>query len=112
VFSSDYIYVSGMSLMQRRVETMANTYRRQSRHWCRKPKGFKSAKINGARPKAVPPTDWDDNAHSEGDKVVRVIRRMLGRFDHKAIIDRVTAKTGTPRAVVAETLEWVAALYA
>ena len=36
---------------------MSRTYRNSACN--RKPKGFKNAVVNKARPKAIPPTEWD-----------------------------------------------------
>ena len=39
---------------------MSRTIRKKFYDWFRHPKGFKRAKINGARPGAVPRTEYDD----------------------------------------------------
>lgn len=42
---------------------MGKTYKRSPTGIYRRPKGMKRAVLNGARPKAVPPTSWDDIPH-------------------------------------------------
>ena len=39
---------------------MGKTYKRTPLYGYRHPRGKRNAVINGARPKAVPPDDWDD----------------------------------------------------
>jgi len=81
---------------------MGKTYNKNIRNYLRNPKGFKQAVINGER--KAPPTVWDDKPCNEVCKVRKIIVRMIGRFNDKDIVDKVTAKLGCERALVADTL--------
>jgi len=82
---------------------MGKTYSKNGHKGFRNPKGFKNAKINGSR--KAPPTSWDDSSTSEPCKIQTMVKRMVGRFDEKTIIDKVVAKLNCPRSEVSRVLE-------
>jgi hypothetical protein len=77
---------------------MGKTYSKNGHKGFRNPKGFKQAKISNSR--KVPPTNWDDISVSEPCKIQTMVKRMMGRFDSKTIIDKVVAKLNCPRSEV------------
>jgi hypothetical protein len=87
---------------------MGKTYSKNGYKGFRRPKGFKQAKINGSR--KAPPTDWDDVSTSDPCRIQTMVKRMMGRFDEKTIIDKVVSKLNCPRSevsrVVAEEIEY------
>jgi len=81
---------------------MGKTYSKNGHKGFRNPKGFKQAKINGSR--STPPTSWDDISVSEPCKIQTMVKRMMGRFDNKTIIDKVVAKLNCPRSEVSKAV--------
>jgi transposase len=86
---------------------MARTRRREYSNFSRRPRGRKQALVNNLRKGATPPDAWDDIPAAHAGKLYNMINRMIGRFDIETIIEKAVAKTGTPRRVVVEQLEWI-----
>ena len=73
---------------------MGKTIRHNQFNPFRKPKGHKKAKINNARPGAVPPSDWDDVCHSRSNVFYKIAQRMAKKgADVQTIAQAIVTKT-------------------
>jgi len=73
---------------------MGKTYKKTPRSMHRRPKGFKQAKINQTRNKAVPPNSWEDLGFDDQCYIpYNAAESMFQKgFDKEKIIDKLKRK--------------------
>jgi hypothetical protein len=88
---------------------MGKTYKKSAFWICfRRPRGKVKAVVNGARPKAIPPDEWDDDLHC---RLVRqpwtVARRMVyAGIPREAAIRRLARKFGMGYVEAEKIVDW------
>lgn len=88
-----------------RKDTVSRTYKNTAPHYFRHPKGHKQAIINGARPKAVPPDDWEDQVAENTGQPRKLVKKMVGQGkEDAAIIRSIRRKFAMSEAAVAKLI--------
>jgi hypothetical protein len=87
---------------------MGKTYKKCVSYFFRRPRGKLWAIVNGTRPKAIPPDEWDDDLLCRSARQPwTVARRMVSaKIPREAAIRRLARKFGMEYVEAEKIVDW------